>query len=493
MKSLVDVRSERLVLGAMQLYPTFALEMTAGLSAESFGEPSHGPMFDALRECVERHGEVDYTRLARILADRRRLNVVGGIQGVNDMTDASGRLAGDMPTPFEAEAAARRVAELALRRAVVERAQRAITKACDADEPIDVVIDFAQQTMQGVAASDAQHGRSIGAAMVELFDGRARTSGIGLPWPALSAAIGGLRKKRLIVIAGRPGTGKSAFANNLALALAAPAAWWPEAPHLPAPVPVIFFALEMSDVENAARAVAAVVRRISGQEIENGNTEGREAEMSAASRSLDRAPLHYDEHTRSVARMRSVARSFFALHGPGVIVVDYLQLAKATGLDVEKNANRERHVSAMTAELKAIAKDLDVPVVLLAQLNRAGASEDEAPRLENLRESGAVEQDADVVIFLWGKRPAPGDATQVVHVTVAKARGSSAGGDYPMVFHRRETRFEEAEGAEMSLPLEAPDLPEDESYNVGGYRRQADVAKVYDLDDQRRRAAGDAE
>lgn len=481
--SLVDHTAERMVLGYLQMLPDALGDVLDVVSAEHFAYPGHGPIFEALRTIIERDGAIAYGPLANELHARKVFNVVGGVQYVADCAEVEDEY-GFAITPQSAMAAARLVASLATRRAIFDAARRIAAKALDLAEPVDAVADFATTATSGALATTSMRaGRTFGEATDDVVRriGNPDFGGASyvLPWPTLSTRLGGLRRKRLHIVAGRPAMGKSAFALNIALALAAPRAWWPEREEalLPQPVPVLMFALEMGDEENAARGIATLAG-VEARRMEAGVLAADEEDaVSHAVVHTARAPFVLDDRTRSVARMRTVARQFFARHGKGVMVVDYLQLCSTAGLDIEKGANRERHVASMTLAFKSMAMDLDVAVVLLAQLKRLEVeskgrgdgkeTKERAPRMEDLRESGAAEQDADVILLLWGTRPDAGDLTQDVNVRVEKVRGGAAGGDVPMLFTRRSTRFNEAAHAQHESAMNEP------QYAAGGFRAQS--------------------
>ena len=485
---LIDEHAERMVLGHVQMFPEDLGDVLEIVRPESFGYPSHGPILDVLRVVIERDGEVNYAAIATELHARGIHNAVGGVQYVNDCANVGDEF-GFGVTRSSCLAAARLVAGLATRRALVDAAQRAAARARDLAEPVDDAADFAVSAMtaassSGVIAAGRTFGEAARAVVLRAGDPGGSRASFPLPWRVLSQRIGNLRRKRLHLIGGRPAMGKSAMALNLALALSAPAAWWAETPkdELPAPTPVLMFSLEMGDEENAARGLATLAG-VTAQQIEHGTAPAVTYQsIQDAVVATYNAPFRLDDKTRAVSRMRTVARQFFAKHGKGVLIGDYLQLMKASGLDLEKNHTRERFVAAMTAEFKAIAMDLDVAVVLLVQLKRTeGADGDRAPTMEDIRESGAAEQDADVILLLWGKRPGAHDLTQEINVRVEKVRGGAAGGDVPMIFSRRSTRFNEDPMAGLDAPLEEPeresspdldDRPERPAdYAVGGYAR----------------------
>lgn len=487
--SLNDPAAERMVIGWMQLHPNDAHDLAAIVTADDFADPRNAASFAVLLAVIEREGEMDFAAVTRELHARKQYNAVGGPAYIAECADveADGALA---LTAAGAFGAAQIVADLSQRRAIMDAAAAAMVAARDLTREVEEVVDIATRAIGGASSrSVGWTGRPFADALAAVME-RASNPGhapvaFQLPWPVLNRRVGGLRRKRLYLLAGRPAMGKSALVQNAAVALSMPSAWWPEADAamLPAPAPVLTFSLEMPDEENAQRNLGSLVRVDASAFERTGVPEHAVGAAIAVCNAAARATFHIDDRTTSVARMRTIATAFFRRHGKGVMIVDYLQLASAKGLDdVDRTSNREQKVAAMSKEFKRIAMDLDIAVIVLAQLNRAAASKpgDDAtrPTKENLRESGALEQDADVILILWGKPPGPHDKTQEVNIAVEKVRGGAAGGDVPMIFTRSITRFEESADAELDAPHDL--IADDEAapasgegYRVGGYRGPA--------------------
>jgi replicative DNA helicase len=404
-------------------------------------------------------GHLSARAIERELIRVKALNAVGGVAYLVECTDAD-EFDGMPPTSHGATIAGRRVASLAQRRRVIDAA-RAVMSLAQCDEDPAATIDVALQRFEGIAreGNRAASGRQFSEALTALLcrDPGSTPPAWSLPWPTLSAAIGGLRRKRLVVVAARPGVGKSAIAFNLALSLAAPQVW--NARSQAAPVPVLFFTLEMGDEELACRGAGSIAR-VCASDIEGGSLRGDVGDYNSdfsqvvrVARDTNTAVLMIDDHTTQVARMRSIAGEFFRKHGPGVMFVDYLQLCSAKGLDVERNATRERNVAEMSRAFKLMAKDLDINVVLLSQLNR-DKDEHEQPTLRDLRESGSLEQDADAVLFLYGPKPDAQSLTRTIKAYLAKVRGGAAGTEVDLIYVRRHTRFDEDPDAFRALPTD---------------------------------------
>ena len=348
--TFVDERAERAVLGWLQLAPADCDDIAELVDGEDFADPRHATAFGALVEVIRATGGVDFASITDALRRRHALGAVG-VQYIASCTDEAGDAGAFGPTRTGAIACARRIADLAQRRRLVVAAREALALA-STEPTADDAIAAALARVEAVArARHVSTARSFSAALSSLLNrDRSQAQGWALPWPALSAALGGLRPGRLVVIAGRPGKGKSAMKLNTALSLAAPKAW--DARSLAAPVPVLVFTLEMVDEELAGRG-AGVLARVDARAVEAGRLVSDDVTaVIGAITATASAPLMIDDKTTRVTRMRTLAQSFFRRHGPGVMFVDYLQLCDARGLDLERDATRERRVAEMSRAFK---------------------------------------------------------------------------------------------------------------------------------------------
>lgn len=454
---LSDLAAEQAVLGAILLWPDTLGEVDAIVVSTDFLDPRHEVLYDALKaireqpDAVTEHGSVNSAVLTRHLRSIERFNTVGGSQYLSEITDAT-------PTAAHARVHAQGIAELAARRRIRDEHLRGARSAADPSIPVDVLVERAAEDLRRAAVGGAPRNTLVGVghALDHVEERRQQgvmRRGYPLPWPTVDTTVRGLRRGATYVIAGLTSMGKSTFLRNLATALAAPKVWFPQGSSDSArgAVPVIVFTLEMPSEDNAVQVAASIVG-CSGDAIERGVLEDSERQRLVEARNtLDGAPLVFDAETEHPERMAAIVRRFKRDFGDCVVAVDYLQLCDPAGLAEEKNPTRERQVGAMSRFFKRrIALALDVPVVLLSQFNRSADGEDgqkaKKPRLKDLRESGAIEQDADVVMFLWGERPKGHDVFQDVTCTIAKVRGGAANVDVPLRLHRRSTRFSEIDG-----------------------------------------------
>lgn len=266
---------------------------------------------------------------------------------------------------------------------------------------------------------------------------KGKETGIPMGFPSLDRILGGMRPGQLIVLAARPAVGKSAIAGNIAMHLATN------------DVPVAFFSYEMTQDELNLRMWASKSDcDLMGDILNHGKDhEGRLqtiGKASAAAPSLSKAPLHIiDNSSLTVAQIRSHARRLVKEHGVKLIIIDYLQLIKAGTEDRKKD--RHLQVAAISGGLKQMAMELQIPVLALAQLSReAERTADKRPTMSMLRESGSIEQDADVILFLYCEDPSMFDGpNSLLKVAVGKNRAGRQG-SADLVLVRNKTRFEEA-------------------------------------------------
>jgi replicative DNA helicase len=262
-------------------------------------------------------------------------------------------------------------------------------------------------------------------------------TGVTSGFKDLDAMTFGFQKAEMIIIAARPSMGKTSFALNIAEAAAMPRSAKTE------PVPVLIFSLEMSASQLALRMLCAR-SRVNLKLLRDGlvSRDGHEVNaLGQAAEEFKKAPILVDDSSNlTIMELRAKARRIYARKKLGMIIVDYLQLISGT----DPRAPREQQVAEVSRGLKAMAKELDLPVLVLSQLNRSSEKENRTPRLSDLRESGSIEQDADVVLML--SRPKDADekfqvAANAADLIVAKQRNGPVG-DLKLTFLQEITRFE---------------------------------------------------
>ncbi len=433
--------AERAVLGGVLLENSALNTVLQLLTADDFYSRGNSLVFDAMAELFRRGQPVDTITLRGWLVDRGSFHKAGGDEHLLSLTNT-------IPTVANIEQHAVIVREKAnVRRMIAACHEIAAQGYSDYGEPEE----FFDQSEKKVFEIGKQRGgapyehvkdivyRTI--QQVQEAAGRGERI-IGLPTglDKLDEMTAGLKGSELLIIAGRPGMGKTAFALNVALAAA-----------VGRNVAVAVFSLEMRKEELVRRLLCSEAR-VDGGRMRNGllSTQDWQKLMGAAGPLTD-LPLFIDDTAAlTVTALRGKARRLKSEHGLGLIVVDYLQLMRS-GV---KNDNREQEISEISRSLKALAKELDVPVVALSQLNRGVETrpgKDKRPQLADLRESGAIEQDADVIMFVYRPEVYAKDEERqqlrgLAEIIVGKQRSGPTGIVRCKFFHEF-TRFENlAEG-----------------------------------------------
>jgi replicative DNA helicase len=409
-----NIGAERIVLGAMMLSTNAITDVIEILKPGDFYRPVHGDIYTAVTDLYTRGEPTDPVAVAHRLLTTGDLQRAGGVPYLHDCIEA-------VPVAVTAAWYARQVADTAGRRRLIEAAtqmlQLAASPALDLNEAMDQAgAAFHTAITQHDSGELRPLGDILGPALVEIrtqAEHRGELRGVSTGFMDLDQLTGGLRAGQLIVVAGRPGMGKSVLGVDIARAAA-----------LRDRKPVAFFSLEMSEQEIVTRILAAEAR-VPLQAFNSGNLlDGHWRRLEEKQQLLASAPLHIDDSPGlTMTEIRARARRLAQRHGLSLIVVDYLQLMTPSG---RRDANREQQVAEISRGLKVLAKELGVPVIAIAQLNRGPEQRtDKRPVLSDLRESGSLEQDSDVVIFVHRddyydkESPRAGEADFIV----AKHRG----------------------------------------------------------------------
>ena len=415
--------AERGVIGGVLARPDIFDEIAAILSVDDFHDVMAKDCFRALRECVSRGEDINVVTLSIILAESG--SSITSIQ-ISDLLQNA---------PITATATlARKVREYSERRAVIhasiklfEASQNIATDIKDAANEAAKLVD---NVLAGRAADGRQDMREIVAEMIAKAESGVKVKTILTPYERLNAITGGLHAGEMITLAGRPGTGKTALALNVA------------ASAMFARQRVGIFSLEMSQ-ESLAQRLCAATMSINAQAFRTRRFNPGELDLIREfQRYADQMSAKvFDSPRVNPDVIRTECRKWKRTMGLDLVVIDYLQLI---GTTARKDSSREREVAEISRSVKQLAIELDVPILLLAQLNRAVESrEDKKPRLSDLRESGSIEQDSDMVWFLspWN---IGSDFLPVVDVklNVAKSRSSSVG-DVMLKYVRQNLRFDE--------------------------------------------------
>ncbi len=400
--------AEQALLGALLVNNEKTHVVSGFLLPEHFFQPIHGRIYDAILKLVERGQMANPVTLKHYFENDDALTDIGGAQYL-------ARLAGSTVTIINAEDYARTVHDLALRRSLISLGEEVVNEAFDykVEVPAAMQIEEAEQRLFSLAESGQAEGgfrplsESLTGAITQMegaYKGEAGMTGIATGLIDLDNLLGGLHPSDLLILAGRPSMGKSALATNIGFNAALKYRVEPDENGEDKQVEgavVGFFSLEMS-AEQLSMRLLSEATGISSHKLRRGDISKEDFhKVVEASRQLSRAPFFIDDTPAlTIAALRTRARRLLRTQKLSLIIVDYLQLLRPSGRS--KNDNRVQEIGEITQGLKALAKELNLPVLALSQLSRAVEQrEDKRPQLSDLRESGSIEQDSDVVMFIF--------------------------------------------------------------------------------------------
>jgi replicative DNA helicase len=433
-----NIEAERAVLGALMIDPDAIVKVANFLRAQDFYRERHGWIYDAMASLNEKHEPLDFVTLTDELERRGQLEEVGGPAYLTDL------IAGT-PTAIYVDHYARIVERTAVLRRLIAAAGKIAELAYDESQDMDEVVDRAEQIIFGISESrihrDLTPIRAIISDVVERIDflTRNRDTLMGVPtgFTMLDRILGGLQKSDLLILAARPGMGKSSFALSVALNASRRNS-----------ARVAIFSLEMSN-EQLVQRLLSMETAIDSHRLRMGDVNEEEWPiLMEAANMLGTAPIFIDDTPgATVNDLRTKARRLYAEHGLDLIIIDYMQLMTASSGSNGRNENRQQEISYISRSLKSLARELNVPVIALSQLSRAvEARSDKRPMLSDLRESGSIEQDADVVLFIYREDYyiEDSDRQNIADVLVAKHRHGSTG-NVSLYFRKELTQFRDLE------------------------------------------------
>jgi len=418
--------------------------------SEVFYDLRHQALFDLLAEMFDKREAIDLVTLSERLKERKLMESVGGISYVAGLPDV-------VPSAANLIWYLNIVQEKHLLRRMIKVCTEVVGRAYDYEGEVDQLMDEIERDILRIGESRVQSSANT---IKELVKGAINTiedyhqrqgtlTGIGTGFVDLDKLTTGLHGGEMIVIAARPSVGKTALAMNIAEHVA-----------LEERLPVGVFSLEMTAASLVLRMLCSR-SRVNLRNVREGFLAERDfPKLTGAAGKLSSAPLFIDDSSGlSILQLRAKARRMFQQYGIKLFVIDYLQLLHTSSRRAE---NRQQEIADISSGIKALAKELNVPVIVLSQLNREVEREKgRPPRLSDLRESGAIEQDADVVGLLYrvtkdDDEPATGSANdaQAINLLIAKQRNGPADEDICLTFLKQYTRFESA------AKIQAKDLPD---------------------------------
>jgi replicative DNA helicase len=431
----VNIDAERLVLGSILIEDSLFLPVAAVLEAGDFSLEKHRRIYGRMADLYERGERIDRVSLAEELMKKNQLESVDGFSYLATLDEG-------LPRIPNIDGYVRIVKDKSTLRRIIYTSQKLIDRCVLAEESPDEILAGAEESLLHLGEARAKDALRSPSDVIERFQGgfqafldpSQRIKGISTGFLKFDEMTGGLHAGDLFVLAARPSMGKTALALNIAQHVAT---------HPSLRKPVAVFSLEMSAESLLTRMICAGAR-VDQQKFRAGylnQDERRRLHQSAEE--LIESPLHIDDTPgTNIMDIHAKLRRMRGEHGLGLVIIDYLQLMSSRG----RSENRNQEISAITRGLKLLAKDLAVPFVVLSQLSRAPESRpgDHRPQLSDLRESGSIEQDADLVAFIFREevyKPDREDLRGAAELLLSKQRNGPTG-RINLVFLKECTKFE---------------------------------------------------
>ena len=383
-----NIDAEEAILGAILVSPTCMNKVVEHLHPESFYKPANRYVYEAMLQLYNGEDKIDIVSVSDVLNINQKLELVGGHAYINDLSYKT-------ITTTNVEYYSKIVQEKAIKRSLINAGSEIINSGYDLN-PIEESLEVAERLIFDIASQKASTALvpikdlvyDSYAKIEERYNNKGTFTGTPTDYYDLDTMTNGLQKSDLIILAARPAMGKTSFALNIAQNVA-----------LKAKIPVAIFSLEMSKEQLVQRLLCAEAE-VDTQRLKTGNMQAKDWEkLAVAMDKFSQAPIYIDDTAGvTITDLRAKCRRLaMAEKNLGLIVIDYLQLIEGTGRE-----DRMQQISSISRGLKILAKELNVPIISLSQLSRAVESRtDKRPMLSDLRESGSIEQDADIVMFIY--------------------------------------------------------------------------------------------
>ncbi len=410
--------AEKSVLGAVMLSKDALFDVMEEVRSGDFYHEAHREIFDAVSDLFRRNAPVDTLTVSEELKKRKTLEMAGGRAYVATLSTL-------VPSTANARQYGKIVAEKAALRNLIQKAGEIVEKSYQEKQPPEQVLDFAERSIFEIAQqrqrNDFSPLKDVLLENINIIDKMSQLdgnlTGITSGFLDLDAKTSGFQRSDLVIIAARPAMGKTAFALNIAQQAA-----------IKSNANVLIFSMEMSK-EQLGQRLLAMESRIEMQKLKTGDLERKDwDQISVAMDVLSRASIYIDDTPGiSVMEIKNKCRRLKVEKGLDMVIVDYLQLMSMEG----KTDNRQQEITALSRYLKLLAREMDCPVLVLSQLSRAPEQRtDHRPILSDLRESGAIEQDADMVIFLYRDEyynPEDTEKPGICEIIISKHRSGPTG------------------------------------------------------------------
>jgi len=426
-----NLDAEMSLLGAVLIDEETLADISEHVKKHDFYDKRHGLIYDAMMRLYEKHKPVDLLTLTEELKKKNDIETIGGSAYLTELTNY-------VPTAAHAEAYAELVQQKAIRRRLIKASAEISEMGFDEETSTEQLLEAAEAELFAVSDQSLKQDLvSIESILTESFDrmeelhrNKGQLRGVRTGYRDLDNMTAGLQRSDLIILAARPAMGKTTLVTNLAYNVATIAKQ-----------PVLFFSLEMSKEQLVDRMLADA-SGVDSWNIRTGNLSDDDfSKLSDAMGEMAEAPIFIDDTPGvSVLEMRTKARRAAHEQPLGLIIIDYLQLMQGSGRD---NGNRVQEVSEISRGLKLLARELNVPVIALSQLSRSVESRSpQIPMLSDLRESGSIEQDADIVMFIYREEyyNPDTDRKQITDLIIAKHRNGPVG-KIELFFHPERLRF----------------------------------------------------
>ncbi len=431
-----NIEAEKAVLGAMMLSDEAIGTALEHLDSFYFYETRHQKIFEAIKDLYSERRNVDLITLCDHLKNKGIFDAVGGKNYVMEIADF-------VPTAANVKYYIDIIKEKGIQRQLIKNSTEIIAKSYGTDVDVDELVDTAEQLIFEIATSKQKQQavpvKELVKAAIEnidsLYQRKEAITGVATGFTDFDKMTSGLQRSDLIIIAGRPSMGKSAFAVSIG-----------ENAAIDKKVPVAIFSLEMSKEQLVQRMLCSQAM-VDANKVRTGMLSPSDwPHLTKAAGKLSNVPIFIDDTPAiSVLELRAKARRLKAAHNIGLIIVDYLQLMQSSA----RAESRQQEISEISRSLKALARELRVPLIAISQLSRAVESrQDHRPQLSDLRESGAIEQDADVVVMLMREEYyVPTEENRGIAEAIIGKQRNGPTGSVKMKFFKEYVKFANLETA----------------------------------------------
>ncbi|TFJ91987.1 replicative DNA helicase [Lentibacillus salicampi] len=413
-----NIEAEQAVIGAIFLEPETLSSVAERLMPDDFYRASHQRIFEAMLTLTDKGEPIDLVTVTTSLSNEKKLDEVGGVAYLSD-------LAGSVPTAANIVYYSKIVEEKSVLRRLIRTATDIVSSGFSNEDDVEEVLNEAEKNILDVSGrKNTGAFKAIKDVLIDVYDNIEQlhyhdgdVTGIPTGYRDLDQITSGFQRNDLIIIAARPSVGKTAFALNIAQNVA-----------INTDENVAIFSLEMGADQLVSRMLCAE-GNIDAQRLRTGKLEADDwSKLTMAMGSLSNAGIYIDDSPGvRVNEIRSKCRRLKQEHGLGMILIDYLQLIQGSGNSRE---NRQQEVSEISRALKALARELNVPLIALSQLSRGvEARQDKRPMMSDLRESGSIEQDADIVGFLYRDDyyDQESEKQNIIEIIISKQRNGPVG------------------------------------------------------------------